>query len=219
MKCSDKESLINIIYLDNHILVADKPANLLTQPDDTDKENLQDLLKAFLKKKFNKKGQVFLHCVHRLDKPVSGLVLFARTSKALSRLNKEVREKKLIRVYFAVVEGYFKQKKGVLEHFLVHGEYKAQVFDEKCKDAKIARLEFKVLKQKDDKSWIEVKLETGRYHQIRAQFAHVGHPIVGDSKYGSSFKSKIIKLHHGRVEFIHPVLKKKMIFKSSSNEN
>ena len=120
MKCSGKEDLFEVKYVDNHLLVALKPCGLLTQPNDTDSPNLEDLVKAWLKKEYQKKGNVFLHPIHRLDKPVSGLVLFARTSKALSRLQKEMREKKIVRIYYALVEGKM-QKEGTLRHFLIHG--------------------------------------------------------------------------------------------------
>jgi 23S rRNA pseudouridine1911/1915/1917 synthase len=211
MKCLDKE----ILYLDNHILVAVKPSDLLTQPDESGSDNFQDRIKKYLQKKLNKKT-IFLHVIHRLDKPVCGIVLFARSSKALSRLNEEMRQKKIKRIYYALVEGILDKKKGSLEHYLTHSRLKAKVFNKKEKDAKLAILSYLVLQEKDNKSFLEIELDTGRYHQIRAQFSFIGHPIVGDSKYGSKSFSKEIQLCHGKLEFYHPITKEKMIFEEKS---
>ncbi|MBI5346828.1 MAG: RluA family pseudouridine synthase [Chlamydiae bacterium] len=209
MKCKDKEE---IVYCDNHILVAIKPCNLPTQPDDLGQDNFQDRIKNWLKVKFQKKGNVFLHCVHRLDKPVSGLVLFARSSKALSRLNEQMRQKKIKRIYYALIEGHFDKQEGDLEHYLVHQSHKAAVVGKN--DGKLAKLHYRVLKKNKDTTLLEIELDTGRYHQIRAQFGHIGHPIVGDSKYGSHIFSNEIKLHQGKLEFFHPVTQEKMSFEN-----
>ncbi len=179
----DKED--SILFLDNHLLVVNKPAGMLTQPDQSGDESLEDFAKQWIKQKFQKPGAVFLHAIHRLDKVASGLVLFARTSKALSRLNIESRNQKIDRTYQIEVEGIIKKQEGMLEHYLIHGDHIAIIGQKTDAEAKLARLFFKLLRTTSNSTLIEVKLETGRYHQIRAQFAAIGHPIVGDRRYGS----------------------------------
>lgn len=208
MKLFDKDK---IVYLDNHIVVVYKVAGLLTQKDDTGAPNLEDLVKEHLKELFQKPGAVFLHPVHRLDKGVKGLVLFARTSKALSRLNQMLREHKIKRVYLGWVEGILEKKEGKLQHFLHHGSHKSEV----SLDGKEAILHYKVLQEKKDRSLLEIELETGRYHQIRAQLSAIHHPLIGDKKYGSNIPAPEIELCHARLEFIHPVTHDLKIFSTS----
>jgi 23S rRNA pseudouridine1911/1915/1917 synthase len=204
---------VNILFCDNHLLVVSKPAGLSTQDHLGCSSNLTDLAKAWVKKKYDKKGNVFLEPVHRLDKPVSGLVLFARTSKALSRLQEMMRERHISKTYFAMVEGTLPMKEGTLEHFLVHDEYKARVVNASQSQAKLARLHYKLLEKRQNYSYVEIDLETGRYHQIRVQFAHIGCPIVGDTKYnGGSSSNHTIALRHGRLKFNHPVTKEPLVF-------
>lgn len=199
MKPLDKK---NIIFCDNHLLVVDKPAGIATQPD------LVDAAKAWVKKKFNKPGNVFLEPAHRLDKPVSGLVLFARTSKALSRLQAMMRKREIRKTYFALVEGRLRDQEGTLKHRLVHDEFHARV-DEKGKEAV---LHYRVLSTQKKYTLVEVVLETGRYHQIRAQFSAVGCPIVGDQKYHSTHPfSEGIALQHQKLEFKHPISKENIL--------
>lgn len=197
-------------FCDNHILVAEKPAGLTTQ------EGFDLEIKYWLKKKFQKPGNVFLEPIHRLDKPVSGLVLFARTSKALSRLQEEMRKKAIKKTYFALVEGNVPESEGSLEHFLLHDDFKARVVSVNDKNGKQARLHYKVLEKRKETTLIEIELETGRYHQIRAQFSFIGCPIVGDIKYGSliPFKEFAIALHHGKLSFKHPVSSEFLTFTS-----
>jgi len=214
MKLQDKEEPL---YEDNHIIVVKKPANLLTQPDPEHEHiSLEDKVKEYLKKKYEKKGNVFLHAIHRLDKEVSGLVLFAKSSKALSRLNEEMKKKEIERKYLALVEGKFERKKETLKHYLLHVHHVSEVAEKSNKNAKLAILDYEVLKEKklDGKtvSLVSITLETGRYHQIRSQFSIIHHPIVGDSKYGSSIQSSSIWLHGYYLSFIHPVTKKEMEF-------
>ena len=208
MKSSDKE--LEILYLDNHLLAVNKPAGLLTQPNNTDAPSLESLAKAYLKKKFKKNGNVFLHSVHRLDKPVSGIVLFARTSKALSRLNAQMRNKAIQKIYFAQVEGHLKSLNGTLKHTLAHGSHRARL----SPTGKEALLSYTICKTYANSTLVEIDLQTGRYHQIRAQFAHIGHPIVGDTTYGSTQKSSRISLHHGKMIFEHPISKEKITITS-----
>ncbi len=204
---------MDIVFVDNHILVVIKPAGLPTQPSVDSIDSLETEAKAWIKEQYNKPGDVYLHAVHRLDKPVSGLVLFARTSKALSRLNASMRAKEFKKTYTALVEGQIKQSEGTLQHFLIHGDHKALVGRKDNPEAKLCRLHFKVLKKSPKYTLVEIDLETGRYHQIRAQFAFEGHPVVGDSKYGASPTSfGKIALHQGELSFPHPVSKEEKTF-------
>ncbi|MBI2810901.1 MAG: RNA pseudouridine synthase [Candidatus Melainabacteria bacterium] len=200
---------MQVVYVDNHLLIVNKPAGLATQPHPGSTDSLLEQAKAWIKKEFKKPGNVFLEPIHRLDKPVSGLVLFARTSKALSRLQEMMRERQIEKTYFAWVEGIFPQDKGALEHYLVHDEHKARVVKASHPEGKIARLHYSVLKQEKNRSLVKIELETGRYHQIRVQCAAVGCPVVGDEKYGSeaSYKKEGIALHSGCLVLQHPVTK------------
>jgi 23S rRNA pseudouridine1911/1915/1917 synthase len=201
-----------IIYEDNHLLIVNKPAGILTQPSGTQQENLEDLCKTWIKETYHKPGHVFLEAVHRLDKPVSGLVVFARTSKALSRLNAFMRLHKFSKIYCAVVEGIPIHQKGVLEHYLIHDDYQSLVVTAETPQAKLCRLRYHLIKQHHHLSLLEIFLETGRYHQIRAQLACSGHPVVGDVKYKSkqAYLPSAIALHHSALQFPHPTLQKLM---------
>jgi len=213
MKSSANENAPDIVFCDNHLLVAEKPAGWLTQPDDTGRDSLEVFAKAWVKREFSKPGEVFLHCIHRLDRPVSGLVLFARTSKALSRLNEASRAGEIQRKYLAEVEGIVAGKQGTLEHWLVHGEHRAQVVKAGTKEAKKAVLHYRVEKILEHTTVVEIALETGRYHQIRAQFGAVGHPVVGDGRYGAKRSGdEEIHLACVELEFVHPVTKEKLKF-------
>ncbi|MCI0382656.1 MAG: RNA pseudouridine synthase [Chlamydiae bacterium] len=196
------------IYLDNHILILVKPAGIASQPD------FHEEAKRWLKTKLKKPEAVFLHPVHRLDKPASGLMLFARTSKALSRLNEAMRLRKIKKTYFAWVEGELETDKGQLHHFLIHESYLAKVEDLPKKNAKSAILQYQCIKRRKGRSLVEIELDTGRYHQIRAQFGHIGHPIANDRKYGSKVQTShdAIELYHAKLQFPHPVLKKILEF-------
>lgn len=203
---------MQIIFLDNHVLVVVKPAGLSTQPHYCHhysiKDNLTDLAKAWVKKKYKKPGEVYLECIHRLDKPVSGLVLFARTSKALTRLHESMREKRMSKTYFAWVEtGKNLKNLGVLEHMLTHVNHRAKVVKSNHIQGKLAQLEYSVILEEGDFSLVKIKLHTGRYHQIRAQFSTVGSPVVGDVKYGSKkhLSKQKIALHHACMSFPHPI--------------
>lgn len=188
-----------IIYCDNHLLVLNKPAGLLTQPNQTASDSLEAFGKCYLKERFNKPGNVFLEAVHRLDRPVSGIVLFARTSKALSRLNEAQRQGHFLKEYLALAEGNLSSGEWI--DYLRHDSNRA-VADP---NGKRCRLTFNSLQQKDRCTLVKIVLETGRYHQIRAQFALRGHPLVGDKKYGSSISTEMLFLHHCTLGFSHPV--------------
>ena len=189
-------------YVDNHLLIGIKPSCMQTQPE------FEDVMKEAVKQKFHKPGKVFLHAVHRLDSPVSGLVLFARTSKALSRLNELMRNREIVKGYKAIVEGKMPAPSGELIHYLVHGDHRAEVSVKGDPEAKEAILTYS---QKGKE--VQIDLKTGRYHQIRIQLATVGCPILGDRKYGSSVSySPGIALRATKLQFIHPVSKLPLLF-------
>lgn len=204
------------LYHDNHLLALDKPAGLLTQPSGTDRDNLEDQAKTYIKEVKNKPGNVFLHAVHRLDRVVSGIVLFACTDKALSRLNADLRARRFKKIYHALVHGVPPQKNGSLRHFLTHGDFRAEVKPAGAPGARECLLDYRTLKQSGTFSLLEIELHTGRYHQIRAQLAAVGCPICGDQKYGSEKKlpGGVIALHHARLSIIHPTKKTDIIIES-----
>lgn len=207
MKRSDKE--IEILYHDNHLLICEKPAPLLTQPDQTGRESLISLLIKQLQKELDKE-KIFLHPIHRLDKLVSGIVLCARSSKALQRLQKQQREKKITKIYIAEVEGKIIEEEGTLTNWLEHKKHKAEISDK----GKRASLHWKVVERKEKSTLVEITLHTGRYHQIRAQCAAFSHPVVGDGKYGSRYNYDRILLHHAKISFMHPTSGKTMTFTS-----
>jgi len=201
-----------ILYEDNHLLIVNKKAGEIVQGDKTGDEPLIDRLKRYIKKRDNKPGNVFLGLVHRLDRPTSGAVIFAKTSKALTRLNKMLKDRKIRKTYWAVTEGVPEEKEGRLHHFLKKNpkNNKTTVFTRETPGAKEARLHYKVLKEGERYALLEVDLETGRHHQIRAQLAKTGHPVKGDLKYGAkrSLPGGGIMLHAKKLTFIHPVKKK-----------
>jgi 23S rRNA pseudouridine1911/1915/1917 synthase len=212
-----KPSNCEIVFSDNHILVATKPCGLLTQPDDSADDSLEAFAKEWVKKEYKKPGNVYLHAIHRLDRPVSGLVLFARTSKALSRLNEQSRNQEIQRTYVAEVEGILPAKEGRLDHYLIHGDHRAIIAKATDKEAKHARLSFKVIQFQKHSTLVEIELETGRYHQIRAQFSASGHPVVGDKRYGGKEgDGKEIHLHCAKMAFEHPVTKELSTFESTA---
>ncbi|MEX0961981.1 MAG: RNA pseudouridine synthase [Simkaniaceae bacterium] len=199
-------------YLDNHLFIVEKEAGRLTQEDGRSKHSLENDAKKFIKEKFQKPGRVFLHPVHRLDKPVSGLVIFARSSKALARLNEAQRERKIEKRYLALIEGKMPGEKGNLKNLISHQSHRAHIGE-----GKEAELFYRVVKKKEGLQLVEIQLVTGRYHQIRAQLAEVGCPIVGDKKYGSRIKANRIYLHHYFVRFQHPVKDEEIEVKSDTD--
>ncbi|MFI0434904.1 MAG: RluA family pseudouridine synthase [Parachlamydiaceae bacterium] len=204
------------IFEDNHLLILNKPAGLLTQPSGTEQQSLEEQAKAWIKAVYHKPGNVFLGAVHRLDKPVSGVVLFGKTSKALSRLNATMRAKQTRKIYWAWIEGSLGPDEGKLEHFLVHDDFSSRVVDATHPDGKFASLSYKVLKREKKATLVEIELDTGRYHQIRVQFAALGHPVRGDRKYGSHQEHLpgAIALHHRALHFFHPINQDLMIFEA-----
>lgn len=198
---------VRIIFEDNHVLVAFKPAGILSQEDSTGAPDMLTILKTFIKVRDEKPGNVWLGLLHRLDRPVSGVMVFAKTSKCASRISEQIRQRKVVKRYKAVVSGLFELKEGSLENYILKDSKTntVKVFDRPAPDAKKARLDYKVLAEDKGMSLIEVELETGRSHQIRAQMAHSGHPLLGDRKYGRGEDGFDIALQSYLIGFSHPV--------------
>lgn len=200
---------MDILFEDNHLLLLNKPSGMVTQDTEGHLESLESLAKQYIKKALNKPGNVFLHAVHRLDTPTSGIVLFAKTSKSLSRLQESLRNHLFEKSYITLVQGKFSSRSGILEHWLIHGEKQAHVSRKGEKEAKQCILSYELLREVAGNSLLKVALKTGRYHQIRAQFSAIFHPVIGDSKYGSKvfFHQGAIALHHTQLKFSHPITK------------
>jgi 23S rRNA pseudouridine1911/1915/1917 synthase len=199
----------NILYEDNHIIIINKLPSQIVQGDKTGDKPLSDLVKDYLKIKYNKPGEVFLGVVHRLDRPVSGAVIFARTSKSLTRLNELIKNREIKKTYWAVVKNKPPKDKDTLVNFLRRDEARNKSFvaGENSKNVQKASLSYSLIAVSDSYYLLEVGLETGRHHQIRAQLAAVGCPIKGDLKYGfpRSNPDGSIHLHARKLEFMHPV--------------
>jgi 23S rRNA pseudouridine1911/1915/1917 synthase len=204
-------NLPEILFEDNHIIAVNKTNHDLVQGDKTGDDSLDKVLKEYIKEKYNKPGEVFLGVVHRLDRPVSGLVLFARTSKALVRLNELFRNSEVKKTYWALVKVCPKEIEGTLVHFMKRNpkQNKSYCFDKEVNDSKRAELDYKLIGHSNTYFLLEINLKTGRHHQIRAQLASMGCPIKGDLKYGfpRSNANGGISLHSRKTEFIHPVSK------------
>ena len=207
---------LKVLFEDNHIIVVEKKPNVPSQADKTEDEDMLTKVKQYMKEKYNKPGNVYLGLVHRLDRPVGGIMIFAKTSKAASRLSNQVREKIFKKKYLAVVDGKFAQKKGTLEDYLYKDERNnmSKVVNKDKKNAKIAKLDYQVLKYNEvkDLSLLEINLHTGRHHQIRVQLANFGHSIFGDQKYGTRGQRKQIALWAYELTIIHPITKQEMVF-------
>ena len=203
---------LDVLYEDNHLIVVNKRPGDIVQGDKTGDTPLSDFVKLYIKEKYNKPGDVFLGTVHRLDRPTSGIVLFARTSKALTRMNKLFKDKDIHKTYWAVTENAPKQERGKLINWLQKNEKQNKSYVVKDGQGKQAELDFKVLGHSDRYHLIEVLLHTGRHHQIRCQLAHIGCIIKGDLKYGAkrSNKDASIHLHARELSFIHPVKKEEV---------
>lgn len=210
---------LQIIHEDNHLLAVNKPSGLLTQGDDSGAVALTDLAKEYIKEKYEKPGNVFLGLLHRIDRPVSGVVLLARTSKAAARVTKQFSDKKVKKTYLAVVTGMPTKLSGKLIHQMgkkQDRQGKTPISDKKFRDSKEAVLKYKVRESDGDRSLLEVTLITGRRHQIRAQLGFAGFPIEGDLKYGSKIRNRdrSIALHASQVIFEHPVKKEEVVVKA-----
>jgi 23S rRNA pseudouridine1911/1915/1917 synthase len=201
--------MLEVLYEDNHIIAINKKSGDIVQGDKTGDAPLSDFVKAYIKKKYNKPGEVFLGTIHRLDRPTSGVVLYARTSKALTRMNEQFREKQVQKTYWAVVDNAPANDSGILENYLLKNQKQNKSYVTKGLDGKHAILDFKILKKLDNFFHLEIKPKTGRHHQIRVQLAHIGCIIKGDLKYGAKRSNKDASIHllAQKLEFIHPVKK------------
>lgn len=213
-----------VLYEDNHIIAVNKTCNEIVQGDKTGDTPLSETVKAYIKVKYNKPGEVFLGVTHRLDRPTSGVVLFARTSKALARLNEMFKSHEQIKkTYWAIVQGAPKQPEARLENWLVKNESqnKSYIVKPHTKDAKQAILNYKTLVRGENYTLLEVDLETGRHHQIRCQLAAIGCPIKGDLKYGAKRSNPDggICLHARQIAFIHPVSKEPICITAPTPED
>ena len=209
---------LNILYEDNHVIVVVKDANILSQGDSTKDKDLLTMVKEYIKEKYNKPGNVYVGLVHRLDRPVGGIMVFAKSSKAASRLSEDIKNHRdFNKTYLCVIEGTLKEKEGTLKDYLLKKEDGNTIVTDKSK-GKMSILNYKVLKEKDNYSLVEVELVTGRHHQIRVQFSSRNHPLYGDSRYGKYTKDDIC-LYAYKLSFIHPTLKEKMEYKVEPDFN
>ena len=208
-----------ILYEDNHLIVVNKNPGDLVQGDKTGDIPLVEKIQFYLKIKHNKPGAVFLGVVHRLDRPTSGVVIFAKTSKALSRLNEAFKMRTPKKIYWAIVSKTLHKKEGKLTHWMIRNtkQNKSKAHSSEVPNSKIARLHYKCIKELENYILLEIELETGRHHQIRAQLSQLNHPIQGDLKYGASRSNPdgSISLHARELRIIHPVTKEKHVFKAS----
>lgn len=201
---------LNILYEDNHLLVVEKPIGMLTQADCTHDIDLLTILKKYLKDKYQKPGQVYLGLVHRLDRMTGGVMVFAKTSKAASRLARQIQDKRWIKKYYAVVNGILPIK-GHLENYLYKDEKELKSYIGNDKNGKMAILDYQTIGYHQNTSLVDVLLQTGRHHQIRVQFSHIGHPLVGDVLYGSTKKQNLMLFAYS-LSFEHPISKERLNF-------
>lgn len=202
-------SKLNVLYEDNHIIVVEKCANILSQSDITGDKDLLSEVKNYIKEKYNKPGNVYVGLVHRLDRPVGGIMVFAKTSKAASRLSEQVRTNKIKKTYLAVVEGKVLNEDTFIDYLKKECNGNTIVTNES--EGKYSELKYKLLDYKDNMSLVEINLKTGRHHQIRVQFASRNHPLCGDQRYGKQDKTQIALFAY-KLEFEHPTKKEIMKF-------
>ncbi len=214
---------LQIAYEDNHLVIVNKRPGDIVQGDKTGDMPLSEIVKQYIKVKYNKPGNVFLGVVHRIDRPTSGLVMFARTSKSLTRMNQMLKEHRIKKTYWAIVKNPPPKKEDTLIHYLKKNpkNNKSTAFDQPTEGAKKAILHYKLLASSDKYHLLEINLETGRPHQIRVQLSKIGSPIKGDLKYGfpRSNPNGGISLHAKKIEFIHPVKKEKIIIDAPPPED
>lgn len=207
---------LKVLYEDNHIIVVEKPVNIPSQADKTGDIDMLTIIKACLKEKYNKPGEVYLGLIHRLDRPTGGVMVFAKTSKAASRLSEQVRNKEFEKKYLCIVDGKLEEKNGTFRDYLLKNERTntSKVVEAKTKNAKEAILDYEVLKYNEEinLSVIKILLRTGRHHQIRVQFAHRNHSLYGDQKYGTRGRGKQLALWAFSLSFKHPITKERLNF-------
>ena len=208
---------LKVLFEDNHIIVVEKSPNIPSQADKTEDIDMLSIVKQYIKEKYQKPGNVYLGLVHRLDRPVGGVMVFAKTSKSASRLSDQIRQKIFQKKYLAVDDGKIAQEEGELEDYLYKDERNniSKVVNKDKKNAKLAKLSYKVIKYNEvkDLSLLEINLHTGRHHQIRVQLANFGHSIFGDQKYGKRGQGKQIALWAYEISFEHPITKEVLTFK------
>lgn len=218
VKIEENEINLKVIYEDNHIIVVEKPANIPSQGDKTGDLNMLTIIKAYLKEKYNKPGNVYLGLVHRLDRPVGGVMVFAKTSKAAARLSEQVREKVFKKKYLVIVNGKFEEKKGTLKDYLLKNERlnKSRVVEEGTKNSKYAELDYEVLKydKEQNLSLLKINLHTGRHHQIRVQLSSRDHSIYGDAKYNGRGSARQLYLWAYELTIQNVISKEEMTFTS-----
>ncbi len=209
---------LKVIFEDNHIIVVEKPVNIPSQADKTGDIDLLTIVKQYIKEKYNKPGNVYLGLVHRLDRPVGGVMVFAKTSKAAGRLSNQVREKQFEKTYLTIVNGKMEEKSGTLQDYLVKNEKNniSKVTNKETKNSKLAILDYEVLKYDEDLnlSVLKIHLHTGRHHQIRVQLSSRDHSIYGDQKYGGRGHGKQITLWAYELKLYHPITNEQMTFYS-----
>ncbi len=207
---------LKILYEDNHIIVVEKPVNIPSQGDKTGDEDMLTIIKKYIKEKYNKPGDVYLGLVHRLDRPTGGVMVFAKTSKAASRLSEQVREKDVHKKYLCIVDGKLERSKDIWKDYLLKNEKNniSKVVKPNTRNAKEAILDYEVIKYDEqiNLSVVKVNLHTGRHHQIRVQFASRGHSLSSDQKYGTRGRGKGLALWAYSLSFIHPTKKERMEF-------
>lgn len=213
--------MLNILFEDNHLIVVNKNPGELTQGDITGDETLGDKIKAYLKKKYNKPGNVYLGTIHRIDRPTTGVIIYAKTSKALSRMNEKFRNNEISKTYWAIVKNKLPKQSDILENYLSKNNKKNKSFVTKGKDGKYSKLNYNIIKSLDNYYQYEIKPETGRHHQIRVQLSNIGSPIKGDLKYGAkrSNKDGSICLHAREIIFKHPVTKEELKITAPTPQN
>jgi len=214
---------VKILFEDNHIIAVYKPANIPTQSDSSGDLSLLDMVRKYIKVTYNKPGNVFVGMIHRLDRPTQGVVVFAKTSKSASRLSEQIRNNDFKKTYYATVHGIINEKQATLTHFLLKNTQNnvVKAYDKPIKGAKKAILHYTVMSThiKTQLSTVKIDLETGRSHQIRVQFAKIGHPIVGDKKYGTEEdRGDYLALVAHSVTFKHPISKEYITITYNNNE-
>ena len=211
---------LDILFEDNHLIIVNKRCGVLVQGDKTGDTPLIELVKKYIKNKYSKTGNVFLGLVNRIDRPVSGIVIFAKTSKALSRMNDKLKNRQIKKFYWLFISNKFKSNEGSLEGWFKKNKKinKSYFYKEEINNSKYGSLNYRIIEKLENYFKIEVDLITGRHHQIRCSFSEIGFPIVGDIKYGSKRTNKDggIYLHAREVNFIHPVSKEEIIVKADT---
>lgn len=212
---------LHVLYEDNHLIAINKKSGDITQGDKTGDIPLSEIVKDFLKKKYDKPGNVYLGTIHRIDRPTTGVIIYAKTSKALSRMNEKFRNNEISKKYWAIVKNKLPKQSDILENYLSKNNKKNKSFVTKRKDGKYSKLNYKIIKSLDNYHLYEIKPDTGRHHQIRVQLSNIGSPIKGDLKYGAkrSNKDASICLHAREIVFEHPVTKEELKITAPAPQN